>query len=150
MWRDFENSVQMLLSKVAKALQSGSLPHFFIPEINLLAQTGTDVRQKCINIIKTLQKNIFMAAPFDIDEKLEFVRWIHTSVEKCRLVLSLRPDSGIRVQDFLSGLIGHPQRCDGIFDPTYYRLRKQIRSEKNRGLDLDLDWHSSMRSILRL
>ena len=140
-WRDLENSEQMLLWKLTEALHSGSLPHFFIPEINLIAQTGRDVRQKCINIIKTLQKNVFMAAPFDIDEKLDFVRWVHSTVEKCRSVLSPRPDSGIGVAELLSRLLENPKEIsyDGIFDYTFYKMRTEVRAEKNLGLDLVLD-----------
>ena len=103
-WRDFEKSVQMLLSKLVDALQRGCLPHYFIPEINLLAQTGEDVTQKCISIIEKIQKNIFMAAPFDIDEKVEFVRWVHSTVEKSRKILAARPE-GLSVHAFLFALV---------------------------------------------
>ena len=116
-WSDFEKGVQMLLSKLMEALESDSLPHFFIPEINLLEQIGEDVRHKCINIITNLQRNIFMAAPFDINEKLEFVRWVHSSAEKCRMFLAPRPAAGVRVDPFLSNIL-------------------KAVSQK----DLDLDW----------
>ena len=117
-WSNFEKSVQTLLSKLMEALQSGCLSHFFIPEINLLARICKDARQKCINIIKDIQENVFMAAPFDIDEKLEFVRWCHTSAEKCRMILAPRPESGIRVYPFLFNV---------------------LTSDSQKDLDLDLD-----------
>ena len=111
-WSDFETSIQTLLSKLMEALQSGFLPHFFIPEINLLGQIGKDVRDKCINIIKNLQRNIFLAAPFDIDEKLEFVRWMHSSVERCKMILALRPAARIRVYPFLSNILKSASQKD--------------------------------------
>ena len=111
-WSDFEKGVQILLDKLIEGLQSGSLPHFFIPEINLLAQIGNDVRRKCINIIKNLQRNIFVAAPFDIDEKLEFVRWFHASIEQCRMILALRPEKGVHVNRFLSNILNSASQMD--------------------------------------
>ena len=142
-WQDFEQSVLMLLSKLVDALQNGYLPHYFIPQINLLAQTGKDVKQKCISIIEKIEKNIFMAAPFDVDEKLEFVRLVHAIVEKCRMILEARPEA-LSVQDFLFELAVNPQTvtCHGI------NFSSLLNSASGKDLDLDLDWHS--RSIIRL
>ena len=133
-WQDFEKSVQMLLSKLVDALQSGSLPHYFIPEINLLAQTCEDVKHKCKSIIAKIQKNIFMAAPFDIDEKLEFVRWVHSIIEKCRIILEARPET-FCVEDFLFVLVGNPQAgtCHGM------NFGSLLTSASEMDLDLDLD-----------
>ena len=111
-WSNFETGVQILLDKLMEALQSGFLPHFFIPEINLLAPIGEDVRDKCINIIKSIQRNIFVAAPFDIDEKLEFVRWLHASVEQSRMILAPRPETGVRLYPFLLYILNSASKKD--------------------------------------
>ena len=88
-WSDFEMSVQMLLLKLMDALQNDTLRHYFIPEINLLMQTGEDVKCKCLKIIRNLSRNIFMAVPFDVDEKLEFVGWLYSAAEKCQEITNV-------------------------------------------------------------
>ena len=68
-----ENSVQFLLFKLLTSLEVGFLPHYFIPEINLLERVGQDVRIKCAAIISRWQNNILMAAPFNMQEKREYL-----------------------------------------------------------------------------
>ena len=72
-WESLENSVQMLLFKLLGSLEAGFLPHYFIPEINLLDRVGEDVRSKCAAIISGWQDNILMSALFDMAEKLKFI-----------------------------------------------------------------------------
>ena len=43
-WASFETSVQMLLFKLLGSLEAGFLPHYFIPEINLLERVGELVK----------------------------------------------------------------------------------------------------------
>ena len=76
-WESLESSVQMLLFKLLGSLEAEFLAHYFIPEINLLERVGEDVKIKCIAIINTLQKDILIAAPFDMPEKRKFANWIH-------------------------------------------------------------------------
>ena len=72
-WASLENSIQMLQFKLLGYLEVGFLPHYFIPEINLLERVGQDVISQCIAIISRWQNNILMAAPFDIPEKPDFI-----------------------------------------------------------------------------
>ena len=76
-WASLENSVQRLLSMLLSSLEAGVVSHYFIPEINLLERVGEDVRSKCIRIITTLQKDIVLAAPFDMPEKLGYLKRQH-------------------------------------------------------------------------
>ena len=76
-WASLENIVQMLMSMLLSCLEAGFVSHYFIPEINLLERVGEDVRSKCIRIITTLQKNILLAAPFDMPEKLHYLKRLH-------------------------------------------------------------------------
>ena len=69
LWASLEDSVQLLLFKLLGSLEVGYVPHYFIPEINLLERVGQDVRSKSISVISSLQNNIFFATPFDMPEK---------------------------------------------------------------------------------
>ena len=77
-WTSLESSVQVLLFKLLGGLEVGCVPHYFIPEINLLQGVGEDVKDRCIATISRLQNNILMTAPFDMPEKREFVTKINT------------------------------------------------------------------------
>ena len=72
-WASFKKSVQVLLLKLLGSLETGFLPHYFIPEINLLERIGEDVRTKCAAIISRWQNNILMTVPFDMPEKREWI-----------------------------------------------------------------------------
>ena len=72
-WASLETSTQMLLFKLLGSLQTGFLPHYFIPEINLLERVGEDVRDRCAAIISRWQSNILMTAPFDMPEEREWI-----------------------------------------------------------------------------
>ena len=72
-WTSLETGVQMLVLKLLGNLKAGFLPHYFIPEINLLERVGEDVRIKCAAIINRWQSNILMTAPFDMPAKREFI-----------------------------------------------------------------------------
>ena len=113
-WSDFEKSVQMLLLKLKEALQNDTLRHYFIPEINLLAQTGQDVKQKSLKIIENLIGNIFMAAPFDMDEKREFVGWVCSSLENSRKILAPLDKGYFSRQWYLDLLASQRQDLDLI------------------------------------
>ena len=78
-WASLETSVQMLLYKLLGSLEAGFLPHYFIPEINLLERVNQDVRIKCVEFIRRWQNNILMTAPFDMPEKREFIN----SMRRC-------------------------------------------------------------------
>ena len=67
-WANLADSVQMLLRNLSGSLEAGYLPHYFIPEINLLERVGEDVRRQCIKIISSILNNVLMAAPFDMPE----------------------------------------------------------------------------------
>ena len=82
-WTRLEKSVQMLLVKLSSSLEAGFLPHYFIPEINLLERVGEDVKRKCSAIIGQLQNNNLMAAPFDMPEKREFMSTLHAFAYIC-------------------------------------------------------------------
>ena len=85
-WASLENSVQMLLYKLLGSLETGFLPHYFIPEINLLERIGQDVKNQCIGIISRWQSNILMTAPFDMAEKREWInlmRNLHSYWYEC-------------------------------------------------------------------
>ena len=79
-WASLENSIQMLLFKLLGYLEDRFLPHYFIPEINLLERVGQDVISQCIAIISRWQNNILIAAPFDIPEKREFINKVLVSL----------------------------------------------------------------------
>ena len=83
-WTSLEKSVQMLLFKLLSSLEAGCLPHYFIPEINLLERVGEDVRIKCATIISMWLKDILMATPFDMPEKREFVKALGLWYERLR------------------------------------------------------------------
>ena len=76
LWTSLEDSVQLLLFKLLGSLEVGNVPHYFIPEINLLERVGQDVRSKSISVISSLQKNIFFVTPFDMPEKYKYVEFI--------------------------------------------------------------------------
>ena len=78
LWASLENSVQMLLFKLLGSLETGFLPHYFVPEINLLERVGHDVRSNCAAIISRWENNILLTAPFDMPEKREFLNTLHT------------------------------------------------------------------------
>ena len=77
-WASLETSAQMLLFKLLGSLQTGFLPHYFVPEINLLERVGEDVRDRCAAIISRWQSNILMTAPLDMPEKREWILFIRT------------------------------------------------------------------------
>ena len=79
-WASLENSVQTLLVKLLGSLQTGFLPHYFLPEINLLERIGQDVRLKCLAIISRWHSNILMTAPYDIPEKCRFIHFLSTGM----------------------------------------------------------------------
>ena len=81
-WASLENSVEMLLFKLLGSLEAGFLPHYFIPEINLLERVGEDVRIKCAAIISRWQSNILMSFPFDISEKLKFINRVRNAAQE--------------------------------------------------------------------
>ena len=68
-WASLENSTQMLAFKLLESLEAGFLPHYFIPEINLLERVGGDVVNQCSAVISRWKSNILMTAPFDMPEK---------------------------------------------------------------------------------
>ena len=68
-WTSLEASVQVLLCTLQGGLQKGVIRHYFIPEINLLERVGADVRRKCSAVISCIQRNILMAAPFEMWKK---------------------------------------------------------------------------------
>ena len=72
-WASLENRIQVLLFKLLGYLEAEFLPHYFIPEVNLLERVGQDVTSQCIVIINKWQNNFLMAVPFDIPEKREFI-----------------------------------------------------------------------------
>ena len=72
-WVSLENSVQMLLFKLLGYLEVEFLPHYFIPEINLLERVGRDVISQCIAIISRWQNNILMAAPLHMQNIRDFI-----------------------------------------------------------------------------
>ena len=74
-WASLEKSVQVLLFKLLGSLEAGCLPHYFIPEINLLEKIGQDVRNQCIAVISRWISNILMTAPFDLPEKRNIVNF---------------------------------------------------------------------------
>ena len=65
-WKNLANSVQMLLCMLSDWLKAAYLPHYFIPEINLLERVGEDVRRQCIRIISSIQNNVLMAVPYNM------------------------------------------------------------------------------------
>ena len=77
-WISLQNSVQFLLLKLLASLKAGFLPHYFIPEINLLERVGQDVISQCIAIISRWQNNILMTAPFDLPEKRKFINFVQS------------------------------------------------------------------------
>ena len=77
-WASLETSAQMLLFKLLGSLQTGFLPHYFVPEINLLERVGEDVRDRCAAIISRWQSDILMTAPFDMPEKREWILFTRT------------------------------------------------------------------------
>ena len=126
-WSDLERSVKMLLLKLMEALQNDTLHHYFIPNINLLVQTGKDVKRKCFKIIRNLNRNIFLAAPLDIDEKLEFVRWVGSSAEKCTMILAPNLEVGIPVREFLVGLLFEISRLRRLRRLRMLRRLRRLR-----------------------
>ena len=86
-WASLETSVQMLLFKLLGSLETGFLPHYFIPEINLLERVGEDVRIKCAAIISRWQSNILMTAPLDIPEKLVYLDSIRANASLASAVI---------------------------------------------------------------
>ena len=75
-WASLEKSSLMLAFKLLESLEAGFLPHYFIPEINLLERVGEDVRNQCSTIISRWKSNILMTAPFDMPEKREFIHFV--------------------------------------------------------------------------
>ena len=70
-WRSLEDSVKMLLSRLVDGLQDGKVPHYFLPEINLIERVGDDVIDFCIGKIMNLQDKFSVAIPTVTDERLD-------------------------------------------------------------------------------
>ncbi len=80
-WTSLEVGVDILLFKLVEGLKSGHVPHYFIPEINLLERIGKDVREMSVKIIEVLQKNTLMAVP-SFDFLLQFAFEVFATLEQ--------------------------------------------------------------------
>ena len=89
-WASLEKSVQILLFKLLGSLEMGSLSHYFIQEINLLARVNEDVIKQCIAVINRWQNNILMTAPFDMLEKREYIN-NYSNLLSCAHALLIAP-----------------------------------------------------------
>ena len=112
-WLSLDDSIQVLLSMLLRHLKSRFLPHYFIPQINLLERVGEDVRSKSIAIIGSLQKHRLMATPIDMAEKFEFMKTGWHVINKL-----------IEYAHVLSRFPSHWQ----IYIP---RLQREVRKNKN-------------------
>ena len=88
-WSSLEASVVMLLKRLVEGLRKGIVPHYFLPEINLLDRVGSDVIELSIGVIMSLENHPYEALPDDFDEKLDLLRLIRSFCEKGKAIASL-------------------------------------------------------------
>ena len=88
-WSSLEASVQMLLARLVDGLQKGIIPHYFLPEINLLERVDSDIIDLAIGMIMSIQENPYEAFPDEIDEKMDAFRLGRSLCEKGEAIASL-------------------------------------------------------------